>query len=235
MGQATSEWGEANEAGLARIRGEARTSWIVDPPDGHMPLTAQAKKARQAPASFDGPEARPAAERCLLGLGAPAGPPLLNPGYNANYQIVQTRDAVVLISEMNHDARIVRLGGARHPPAGVALWMGDSVGRWERETLVVETANIRPAGRVPLSPGAKVTERFTRIAPDQIDYQLTVDDPTTYTRAWRGEELLRALGKPIYEAACHEGNYSLPNILAGRRYAERAGAAPEPAEREAER
>ena len=225
---------------LARVNGQMRTSWIVDPPNGRVPFTDAGRAANKAAANderFDGPEVRPPDERCLTAIGSPEGPPMMNTGFNGHYQIVQTRDHVAILVEMNHDVRIIRMADRRHLPATIRPWMGDSVGWWEGDTLVVETTNFNPKGaRVAslgggftYSPGAKLTERFTRTAPDQILYQFSIDDPAHFTQVWRGEMPMRPAKGPIYEYACHEGNYSLPNILAGARAEERAAAAAPPA------
>jgi hypothetical protein len=148
---------------------------------------------------------------------------MLNSPYANEYQFVQTRDAVAIHMESVHDVRIVRLDTAAHLPAAMRPWMGDSLGHWEGDTLVVETTNFNPgdAPKVPtplyVSTDAKVTERFTRIAPTQMLYEFTVDDPKTYTQPWRAQMLFSASKGPIFEYACHEGNYSLPGILAGAR------------------
>ena len=139
---------------------------------------------------------------------------------------------MAILVEMNHDARIVRLTDKTHPPADIRPWMGDCVGWWEGDTLVVETTNFNPGEalrpgisttRLPVAQDAKVTERFTRVSPTQILYQFTVEDPTTYSQPWRAEMPLNAAKGPVYEYACHEGNYALPGILAGARHAEAAG------------
>jgi hypothetical protein len=225
---------------LGRIRGEVRTSWLVDPADGKLPYSAQGRKVFQATLSkarnsFEGPESRPLGERCILGFGSTAGPPMLNVLYNNNYQIVQTPDRVAIVVEMNHDARIVRLDSRQHLPAHIRPWMGDSVGWWEGDTLVVETTNFNPgeslrpyfSATVYLSKDARVTERFTRVSKDQILYAFSVDDPATYSQVWRAEMPLNTSPGPVYEYACHEGNYALPGILAGARLAEKEGRAPE--------
>jgi hypothetical protein len=219
---------------LGRINGQPRTSWVVDPADGRLPFTEAVTKARaaaaKAPDVFDNPEDRDTQERCLTAIGSPEGPPMMNTGYNGNYQILQTRDYVAILVEMNHDVRMIRMGDRTHQPAALQPWLGDSVGWWEGETLVVETTNLNVKGHVyslgggfPYSPQTKITERFTRTAKDQILYEFTVDDPLTFTKVWRAEMPMRAAKGPIYEYACHEGNYSLPNILAGARAQERAG------------
>jgi hypothetical protein len=221
---------------LGRVGGQVRTSWIVDPADGRLPYTAAGHTAyietlRKARNSWDGPENRPLGERCVLGFGSTAGPPMLNVLYNNNYQIVQSKDSVAILVEMNHDVRIVRLAEKGHLPAYMRPWMGDSIGHWEGETLVVETTNFNPGeslrpyfdNSILLSPNAKVTERFTRVSPTQILYQFSVDDPATYSQVWRAEMPLNATQGPVYEYACHEGNYALPGILAGARKAEKDG------------
>ena len=230
-------WTDPGSA-IGRIRGEARSSWLVDPADGRLPYTPEGKRLyestlQKARNTFDGPEARPLGERCILGFGSTAGPPMMNVLYNNHYQIQQTPDHVVIVVEMNHDARIIPLKDHRATPG--TPWMGWSVGRWEGETLVVETSRFNPGeslrpyfgASLYLSPQAKVTERFTRISPTQILYEFSVDDPTVYSKVWRAEMPLNAAKGPVYEYACHEGNYSLPGILAGARKAEAEGRAPE--------
>ena len=220
---------------LGRVRGEVRSSWIVDPADGRAPYSAKGRKTFEAAlakarTTFDGPETRPLGERCILGFGSTAGPPMLNVLYNNNYQIVQTPETVVIVVEMNHDARIIRMGG-RHPPRHIRTWMGDSIGRWDGDTLVVETTNFNPGealrpyfgATLYISEDATVTERFTRISTTEILYEFEVDDPEVFSKVWRAEMPLKASPGPVYEYACHEGNYSLPGILAGARRAEREG------------
>jgi len=224
---------------VATVNGERRSSLIVYPADGQVPELSEpgkqrlaARTARAAQGAFDGPEQRALGERCLLGFGSNSGPPMLPVMYNSNYQIVQNHDTVMIHIEMVHDARIIRLGG-QHPPAHMRKWMGDSIGRWEGDTLVVETANFNPAQpiqigqgatyrSIPVSPGLKVTERFTRVGPRTIKYEFTVDDPDTFSTAWRGEIPFNFTDQPIYEYACHEGNYALPGILAGAREEEKS-------------
>jgi len=154
---------------------------------------------------------------------------MMNTGFNANYQIVQTPDHVAILVEMNHDVRIIRMGDRRHIPAAVQPWLGDSVGWWEGDTLVVETTNLNPKGHVyslgggfGYSAKTRITERFTRTAQDQILYEFTVEDPINFTRPFSAQMPMRTARGPIYEYACHEGNYSLPNILAGARAEEKA-------------
>ncbi len=221
---------------LGRIDGQVRTSWIVEPANGLLPYSTAGKAAyvaalRKARNSWDGPENRPLGERCILGFGSTAGPPMLNVLYNNNYQIVQSKDAVAILVEMNHDARIIRLTDKTHPTPDIRPWMGDSFGWWEGDTLVVETANFNPGeslrpyfdNSILLSPNAKVTERFTRVSPTQILYEFSVDDPATYAKVWHAEMPLNAAKGPVYEYACHEGNYALPGILAGARKADQEG------------
>ena len=224
---------------LARINGQPRSSWIVDPADGKLPFNDATKKARAAaakvPENFANPEDRDTQERCLTAIGSPEGPPMMNTGFNGNYQIIQTKDYVTILVEMNHDARIIRMGDRTHLPAAIQPWLGDSVGWWEGDTLVVETTNLNVKGHVfslgggfGYSPQTKITERFTRTSKDQILYQFAVDDPLTFTKVWHAEMPMRAAKGPLYEYACHEGNYSLPNILAGARAEERTAAAAPP-------
>jgi hypothetical protein len=181
-------------------------------------------------ASYDGPEVRPLGERCTVGFGSTGGPPKLPVLYNNLTEIVQTEDYVVLMAEMNHDARIIRIGGEfLEPPQN--YWMGDSIGYYEGDTLVVETTNFHPQQslrsslehRFYGSQQMHVTERFTRVADDVILYQFTVDDPQNYTQTWSGELPMNLTDDHVYEYACHEGNYALPGILAGARRAEVEG------------
>jgi hypothetical protein len=237
VGQATTEiWEQGGK--LGRLGGQVRTSWLVDPPDGRLPYSEVGRKLLQQAmgalyTNFDGPEVRPATERCLIGSNSTSGPPMLNAGYNNNYQFVQTKDYLVVVVEMIHDARIIPLRAEPRPPAAepVRPWMGRSVGRWEGDTLVVETADFKPVspwrGSSPLyiSPAARVTERFTRVSDDEIRYEFAVDDPAVYTQVWRGEMPLRRAKAQMYEFACHEGNYSLGLILAGGRQKDREAAA----------
>ncbi len=220
---------------LAVVNGEARTSFIVDPPNGKVPYTPTGLKAFQAARAginFDGPENRALGERCLLGFGSTGGPPMLPDVYNNNYQIVQAPDAVMILVEMVHDARIIRMN-ARPLPTNITPWLGDSVGRWEGDTLVVETTHLHPGQkahygikqRFYVPPTARVTERFTRVADDEILYQFTVEDSEAYSQPWKGEAPWRATNDKIYEYACHEGNYALPGILAGAREQEKTRAA----------
>jgi hypothetical protein len=223
---------------LARLDGQRRSSWIVEPADGKLPFTDAGKKAaRQPGGNYDGPEGRPLEERCLIAIGSSEGPPMMNTGFNGHYQIVQTKDHVAIYVEMNHDVRIVRLTDRSRPNASTPFWMGDSVGWWEGDTLVVETVNFHPksyigslTGGFMWSEKGKLVERFTRTGPDRILYEFAAEDPVMFTTRWKAEMPMRAAKGPIYEYACHEGNYSLPNALSGARVQEKeAKANPPPA------
>ena len=233
VGGTQSEWWDA--AHLATVGGQLRSSWLFDPDDGQLPYTAEGKRRAAAFAkaqieSFDGPESRPVAgDRCLLPSWGAMGPVMMNAPYNANYRIVQTRDQLAIMAENNSELRIIRIG-ARRLPAQVRTWTGDSIGHWERNTLVVETANLRtdaPLSQAPFffTEGAKVVERFTRISPTALKYEFTVEDRNIFARRWRAEMAFAATDAVLYEFACHEGNYGMVNILAGARAVERAQAA----------
>jgi hypothetical protein len=222
VGSDESEWFDPNLT-LGRIKGHFRTSWIVDPPDGRLPYTEAGRRNLKATdARMDGPETRPMNERCL---SATAGPPMVNGLYNNNWQIVQTRDHVAIMMEYNHEVRIIRLRGGEALPPQLHPWMGDAVGWWDGDTLIVHSTNFNPGqsrrsgglANYFLSEQARVTERFTRISASEILYSYVVEDPLNYASTWRGEMPLTATKGPIYEYACHEGNYSLPGILAGAR------------------
>lgn len=213
---------------LGRVRGTVRSSWIVDPADGKMPLSEEGKrlgKAIDARRNLDGPEGLNPADRCIVGSRGSGGPPMLNNLYNNGYQIVQTPDHVMIQVEMMHDARIVRLNQP-HRPAAVPQWLGDSIGHWEGDTLVVETRNWKKDHAeyepVRISDKGVVTERFSRTGPNEITYVFTVDDPVYYTKAWRGEMTFSRQTAPLFEYACHEANYAMVGILNGARKAERA-------------
>ncbi len=214
---------------VAVVHGEPRTSLITFPSNGRIPeLTPEGERRRQERRDlrgqfeqYDHPELRPLAERCLTSYGSPAGPPMLpNGGYNSNYIIVQTADHVMIMTEMVHDARIIRFGDGPRLPPHIRPWMGDSWGHWEGDVLVVETTNIHPLQ--PYSSAAmKVTERFSRMSEDALLYEFTVDDPMTYTEPWGGQIPMMAMQDQIYEYACQEGNYALAAVLSGARYQER--------------
>ena len=198
---------------------DKRTSLIVDPPDGRIPFGPRKPAAADR---FDNPETLSLADRCLLGFNA--GPPMISGTYNNNVEIVQTRDYVVLQTEMIHEARIVPLDGRPH--GTLPRWIGDSRGRWEGDTLVVETINFKgPTSLQGSSAQTRLVERFTRVGPDTITYQFTVSDPTTLTRPWTAVEPLTRIDELIYEYACHEGNYGMVGILSGARFQEKQGAA----------
>ena len=216
---------------------DRRTSLIFDPPNGRVPpLTPEAAKRAAARAEAqkagpaDGAESRSLAERCIS--WGNVGPPMLPPTYNANLQILQTRGFVIIVHEMIHDVRVIPLDGRPHLSPSIRRLAGDSVGRWEGETLVVDTTNFtdktnfRGAPRstrqdIFASEALHVVERFTRLGLNRIRYQFTVDDPATWTSTWSGEVALRRFDGPLYEYACHEANYGLPNILSGARFLEK--------------
>ncbi len=227
--------------GAFKIDGQWRTSLITDPRNGRRPpMTPEAKKKADERAKmsrpnmgeawwvkegletgpYDDPEIRPLAERCLLGFSSTGGPPMLPALYNNMKQIVQTEDHVMILIEMVHDARIVRLN-AEHAPADIRKWLGDSVGHWEGDTLVVDTTNFtdRPA-LSGASKNLRVVERFRRIDADTLLYRFTVDDPTVWSEPWSGEYTWPASKNRVYEYACHEANYSFSGILRGARILE---------------
>jgi hypothetical protein len=229
---------------LARISGAFRTSLMVDPPDGRLPpLTPEGQKqaardealrvatsdaGEQAGAVglgiYDNPETRPLAERCLLSFGSSSGPPSLPVLYNNFKQIVQTKDHVMILVEMVHDARIIPFDRP-HAPKQIRRWMGDSVARWEGDTLVIDTTNFTDKTRFRGSTAnLHVVERFTRVDRDTIVYRFTVDDPATWTRPWTGEYPWVATDEPLYEYACHEANYAFGGILRGARLLEKEAA-----------
>jgi len=218
---------------VMRVGGQPRTS-LITTKNGQVPPRRNGQAAdlgygggggegsRGPLGSFDNPENRPIGERCIIGFGRNAGPPMFPNGfYNNNYNIVQTPDAVAIEVEMVHDTRIVRLN-AKHRTDGVRPWFGDSIGWWDGDTLVVETTNIPEKEAFMGSwKDLKVTERFTRVAKDRLRYQFTVSDPSAWAEPWGGEYEFAPLQGVVYEYACHEGNYALPGILAGARAAER--------------
>jgi hypothetical protein len=205
-----------------------RTSLITDPSDGRLPASLPAAKTRadaRPKRSNDDPEVMGLAERCLMenSFGAStSSPPLVPSPFGQNYyQIVQTPTQVMIFSELIHDARVIRIGGT-HVPSRVQSWLGDSVGRWEGDTLVVDTTNFSDQTHFRSSgPHLHVVERFTRTSETTIDYTFTVDDPETWARSWSAEVPFRAVSEPMYEYACHEANYSMVNVLRGARAEER--------------
>ena len=215
---------------VAMVKGELRSSWIVDPPNGRIPFSPDGRKKAASLAidrqDFGGPETRPLGERCLT-IGNRVGPPMVNGLYNNNYQFVETPDAVLIYVEMVPTARIVRLN-SQHAPPDVRPMFGDTIGWWEGDTLVAETTNFHPlhaahAAPANLSEKGKVTERFTRVSDTQILYEFTVEDPEFYTQPWKGEMSLNAVKERMFEYACHEGNYSMEGVLMGARVKEKAG------------
>jgi hypothetical protein len=210
-----------------------RTSLITSPENGRFPeLTPEAKKIQEAfqaaakTSPADKPEDRGPYERCIT-RGLPGS---MMPGfYNHNYHIMQTPTHIAIQVEMIHDARIIPLDGRPHVNSSIKQWLGDSRGRWEGNTLVVETTNLRPMEQRNVAvfgttDTGKVIERFTRLGPDVMDYQITVEDPKWYTQTWTASIPMSKVPGPLYEYACHEGNYGLPNILAGHRQEERQAA-----------
>ena len=238
--------------GAFKIDGKWRTSILIDPPDGRLPpMTEEGLERTNARLAmwrrdlqagqpgawwldlgigpYDDPERRPFGERCILGFGSTAGPPAKPVVYNNLKRIVQTEDYVVILNEMNHDARIVPIGGVHDSPA-VRRWLGDSVAHWEGDTLVIDTVHFRPGESSLSAPDftinfvtsgdLHVVERFTRVDEDTLLYQFTVDDPSTWTTPWTGEYPWPATDTKLHEYACHEGNYALGNIMRGARLAE---------------
>jgi len=225
---------------------DRRTSLIVDPPDGKLPpLTPEAQhqvgslaedvpgpgpvRYRAGGSGVEGPESRGLAERCILGFAN--GPPLTPGGYNQNIQLFQTPEHVIILNEMVHDPRIVALDGRPHLPRDIRQWNGDARGHWDGDTLVIEstdftekTASFTPNALVAMGSGEnlRLTERLTRVNADVLRYEYTVDDPTTFTRPFTAAIPMRRSAAPIFEYACHEGNYGMQNILRGAREDEQA-------------
>jgi hypothetical protein len=222
---------------LARVRGEYRSSYIIEPANGQIPHLDTPRAdferrnfgARYATGVGDmsGPEALPLAERCLLGFGNTAGPGMMGTLYNSTYRFVQTDNYVVIEVEMVHDARIIPIypdaatARANQRPAALQQWFGDSRGWYENGVLIVETVNINPQqmqqSAVPITAAGTITERFSRHSDTEIVYQFTVADDNLYSQPWTAELSFHASEGPMYEYACHEGNYAMPGILAGAR------------------
>jgi hypothetical protein len=226
------------------VDGQRRTAMVIDPPDGRVPPVTPEARQRQAsrlallrptsdqteskdpglePAgAYDDPERRPLGERCLLGFASTSGPPILPTYfYNNLHQIVQTPQHVMILTEMVHDARIVRMN-AEHLPPTIRKWLGDSVGRWEGDTLVVDTTNFTDKTRYRGSTeNLHIVERFTRVDAKTLKYRFTVEDPSTWTKAWTGEYTWPATDDRLFEYACHEANYAMENILRGARLREK--------------
>jgi hypothetical protein len=228
--------GNYNQFWMSEREWDNRTSQIIDPPDGQLPPLSAAGQERLARAKevkpvegsenglrgpADGPEDRPLSERCIT-----YGVPRIRAGYNSYIQIVQSPQAIVIAQEMIHDARIVAMDGTPRPPGSVRQLNGVSRGRWEGDTLVVETTNylspfqVNVGGGVVLgssTPDVKLTERYTRVSPDFMNWAITVDDPATWTKPWTFMIRLKRTDAPLYEYACHEGNSSMTAMLAGAR------------------
>ena len=224
--------------GGTRTIGTRRTSLVIDPPNGRLPAltpsgerraaeTRAYRRAHPADSWLD----LDAGDRCLLGLNA--GPPIVPAAYNQNLQVFQTPDHVMLLTEMVHTVRFVPLDGRPRLAADIRQWSGDARGHWEGDTLVVETTNFvpdrwwtstNPMGALGSSENLRLVERLTRIDADTLEYEFTVHDPETWSRPWTASIPMRRNDQPLFEYACHEGNYSLPNMLAGERAAERAAA-----------
>jgi hypothetical protein len=221
---------------LAFVKGEFRSSYIINPENGQVPRAANpvglqgrsfGSRYVTGVGDMSGPEALPLSERCLLGFGNTSGPGMMGTLYNSTYQFVQTDDYVMILIEMVHDARIIPLyesaeeARANTRPPVLQQWLGDSRGWYENGELVVETININPEqmaqSSVPITPSGKIIERFSRYAENEIVYQFTVQDDNLYSQAWTAELSYHATEGPVYEYACHEGNYAMTGILAGAR------------------
>ena len=218
-GDYSSEW-------IVQRVWDNRTSLITDPPDGKMPaMTPEGRQRRELMTAAmrrpaRGPEDRGLSERCIS-----YGSPQLTAGYQSYYQIVQTPKSVMLMTEMIHDVRSIRIDGGPHPGPEVQQWLGDSRGHWEGDTLVVDTTNYKPAAFMSISSEKlHVIERFTRTGPNLLKYEMTIDDPGTWTKPFSLMIPLRTSKEPVYEYACHEGNEGLAGILAGARAEEAAAA-----------
>jgi hypothetical protein len=197
-------------------------SLVVDPPDGRVPATTEAARARQAArrGKFDNPEERPLAERCILGFNS--GPPMVPSAYNNNVQIVQTPMHIAIVNEMIHSARLVDMSGRPHFPSSMRFLTGDSIGRWEGDTLVVDTTNFSIEGGFRgASKNLHLVERFTRVDAGGLRYEFTVDDPETWTKKWSVAMPMVKSSEQMFEYACHESNYALEDVLKGARYGEK--------------
>ena len=214
-----------------KVVGTKQTSLVVDPADGRIPAVTpegqqratQRRAARERPAI--GPEDRGVGERCILGFNS--GPPMVPSAYNNNFLMVQSKDHVVILNEMVHNARVVPLDGRPHINSGVRQWVGDSRGHWDGDTLVVETTNfLGETAFQNSSANLTLVERFTRVDADTLLYEFTVSDPTTWTKSWTARVPMRKTTEQMYEYACHEGNYGMPNLLSAARAVEKAQSAP---------
>jgi hypothetical protein len=207
-----------------RIADNLRTSVITNPENGKLPPVTpeglkraadRAAERKKQGAQYDQVQNIPIGSRCVY---MNAAPPMMPPAYNPAYQIVQSPGYVTILVEMLHETRVIPTDGRPHAPAGVRSWLGDSKGHWEGDTLVVETTNFNDKVAFRgASENVKITERFTRTSDDAIRYEFTVDDPSTWERAWKGEMPFVKIGGPIFEHACNEGNYGIANTLAGAR------------------
>jgi len=216
-------WDYGNE-----LTEDKRTSLVVDPPNGRIPAMTEPARKRYAGIRAararepHGPEDRGVAERCILGFNA--GPPYTPSAYNNNVHIFQTPGYAVLLIEMVNDARIVPLDGRDHLPAHMRQWRGDARGRWEGDTLVVESRNFTDKTSYRgTGPNMVLTERFTRVAPDRVVYQYTINDPESFAQPWSAVIPMKKTDQPMFEYACHEGNYSMFTMLEGARAAEQEG------------
>ena len=213
---------------VLRVDGQPRSSIIVEPADGKLPYKFSGRfdffRELLKTQLRNNPEEQLLGDRCMVGFGSSGGPPMLPVLYNNNYQIVQSPGHVMIMIEMNHAARTIRINGDALP-GSITPWLGDSVGHWEGDTLVVKTRGFHPQQslraaikhQLLMSTNSEVTERFTRISETELNYQFTVEDDDIYSQPWSGEIALRPTDGQIYEYACHEGNYALPGILAGER------------------
>lgn len=226
VGRAYNEFWYDRGSHVVRSR---RSSLIIDPPDGKIPpLTPQAQQRQAALAEYkkqhpdDGPEDFTLANRCLL--WATAGPPMLPGAYNNNYQIVQGPGYVSIFVEMIHDARVIPTDGRPHLPSSIRQWLGDSRGHWEGDTLVVETTNFTDKTNFRGASGnMRLVERFTRVDANTITYEFTVNDPSSFTKPWTAQIPMKKNSEPLYEYACHEGNYAMDGMLRGARAGEKTG------------
>jgi hypothetical protein len=218
--------------GLPIVRGERRTRSVVEPADGKLPYTELARKESNrgyGSGRFDDPEQRPNWERCVTSLGLPPVTGMYTTSANPR-RFVQTTDAIVIHTEYGDEARIIPLTNT-HKPASFSAPLGDAIARWEADTLIIETVRLPANDRVRafsnliVPPGAKVIERYTRVSDEELLYQYTVEDPETYTAPWLAEYSLYRTRPRMYEHACHEGNYSLPNILRAERIKEQTAPA----------
>jgi hypothetical protein len=220
---------DRSQATLART---LRTSLIVDPPNGKLPpvtadgkriLAARAEEAKRLGGRWDSAQSNQLDDRCIIMAGP--GPPMMDAAYNSNYHIVQAPGYVMILTEMIHDVRIIPLDGRPQPSEQVRQWMGVSRGRWEGDTLVIETTNFN--GKNPFrgsTENMKVTERLRRVSDDVIEYNFTVDDRSMWERPWSAEAMMRKTNGPLFEHACHEGNFGLYNTLVGARLEEKQAA-----------